>query len=184
MKQSLTKIIFIGLAISFLACKQPNGILEKIKNADEIKIFYVGYEKAITTANYQHLAELYSDRGAIITAHGRTMALSPDSIRLIYTKETMSGSDFRFEKLDVELLGDSSAMVNAVAHRHIKGHADTSRIFYTAVLLKSATGWKIRHEHESPDINTMKNHGYTFRQISSAFTGKYWKNEFRNKLGI
>jgi len=149
MKISLLIIMLSGLIISHLACKQPRGIVEKIHDADDIKIFYAQYGKAIANADYKHVAELYSNRGAIIISQGHMMNLSLDSIRALYLKNPLPESDFRFEDVHVDFLGDSSAMVDAVIHWHQKEQTDTTKLMYTAVLLKTENSWKIRQEHES-----------------------------------
>lgn len=142
-----TMLFGIGLTIFHLACKQPRGIVEKIHDTDDVKIFYAVYEKAIANADYKHVTDLYSERGAIIISQGHMMNLSLDSIKSLYLKNPMPESDFRFNDVHVELLGDSNAMVTAIIHRHLKEQTDTMRMMYTAVLHKSKDGWKIRQEH-------------------------------------
>lgn len=149
------KIILCSLVIfgALQSCKPTTNRDEELNT---IKRFYIDYAKALGSGNYKTVGELYTDSGAIIAAQGQIMTMSLDSIKAMYGINPMPASDFRFDNLHAELLSDKSAMVNAEIFWHMKDQPDTSRILYTAVLLKSSKGWKIRHEHESPDLKTVK----------------------------
>jgi hypothetical protein len=56
---------------------------------------------------------LYTDSGAVITAQEQIMTMSLDSIKAMYGINPMPASNFRFDKLNAELLSDSSAIVNS-----------------------------------------------------------------------
>jgi ketosteroid isomerase-like protein len=142
--------------IIFAALQSCKPATNRNAELDTIKQFYMDYAKALGGGNYKTVGELYTDSGAIIAAQGQIMTMSLDSIKAMYGINPMPASDFRFDNLHAELLSDKSAMVNAEIFWHMKDQPDTSRILYTAVLLKSEKGWKIRHEHESPDLKTVK----------------------------
>ena len=153
----LNTTLILALIITTLqSCKQSIPVTNRNDELDTLKQFYTNYAKALGSGNYKTVGELYADSGAIIAAHGQIMTMSLDSIKAMYGVNPMPASDFRFDNLHTELLSDSSAMVNAEIFWHMKDSPDTSRILYTAVLLKSAKGWKIRHEHESPDLKTFQ----------------------------
>ena len=122
-----------------------------------IKSFYLEYENLIATANYKQVAERYSQQGAILTTYGTTKVLSQEEVRSFYAKIPSPACDFRFDDLQIELLNDTAAMVNAIMHCQLKDQPEVAKLMYTAVLLKTPNGWKIRHEHESPVFETFKN---------------------------
>ena len=156
--KEILKTAFCSLAIlaGLQSCKPTTVTVNRKAELDTVKQFYSDYAKALGSGNYKTVGELYTDSGAIIAAQGQIMYMSLDSIKAMYGVNPMPASDFRFDNLHAELLSDSSAMVNAEISWHMKDRPDTSRILYTAVLQKSNKGWKIRHEHESPDLKTMQ----------------------------
>lgn len=128
-----------------------------INEIDQLKSFYSDYEKAIAKANYKQVGEQYTEHGAILTTYNGTKILSLGALKSFYARIPIPECDFHFDDLQIELLSDNAALVNAIIHCQFKGQADVSKIMYTAVLLKSPHGWKIRHEHESPVFETFKN---------------------------
>lgn len=124
---------------------------------DHLKSFYSDYEQLIANADYKQVAERYTEQGAILTTYGETKNLTLDELRAFYARIPSPACDFHFDDLQIEILSDNTAMVNAIMRFQLKNQEEVAKLMYTAVLLKSNQGWKIRHEHESPVFETFKN---------------------------
>ena len=100
------------------------------------------------------VGELYYDSGVVFSGFGRNTFLPFDTIKLMYQRRPKTMDYFKWEDMKIDPLNENLALVTSFFYEHYIGRPDTSRLSYTGLFIRTPTGWKIKHEHESRKCNS------------------------------
>ncbi|HTH55626.1 MAG TPA: nuclear transport factor 2 family protein [Cyclobacteriaceae bacterium] len=141
-------IPLISILCIVIGCTTKNATFDRQKTKTEIQEFMNNY--AIMLKNQiDKVGGLYYDSGARLTFQGRSRYLVLDSLKASYAKRPKTLEYFKWEDLQVDALAEDAALVTANFYWYSRGTADTAKLSYTGLLVKTRQGWKIKHEHES-----------------------------------
>lgn len=151
----MIRIFLFGFAvITILSCQ--GSLHDYSKQEKEIKAFLDNYARLLQNAKFDSVALLYVDSGFISSGYGQINVQGIDSIKASYSRLPKITNDFRWENTRIKLLSQDAALVTSLFYWHDKDSPDTTKTSYSGVYLKSNTGWKIMHEHESLDLEVLR----------------------------
>jgi hypothetical protein len=150
------KYILIA-SLALLACQQKQDPKVPVLPSDDMKgsvhDFMTEYGNLVATGNYDSIPLLYDTLGAITIGNNRMVFEPMDSLKARYHSFGNAKINFRWDSMDVQILDSTIALVTSLFYWNQPPSKDTAKVFYTGVLVKQRGKWKIKHEHESPDLS-------------------------------
>lgn len=117
----------------------------------EIGAFMDAYFDDLTGGDPDGVVARYEAGRATIGRYGALEALDSAALRTRYAwLETQPPGDLWWLEVDHDVLGrDAVLTTGIIGWVDTPEAADTTLITYTGLLVRTADGWRIRHEHES-----------------------------------
>lgn len=148
----LQKLALIACAFG---CTSKTTTFEKPKIKAEVQKFMDDYAVMLKD-QIDKVGNLYYDSGALMTFQGSSRFRVLDSLKASYARRPKTLEYFKWEDIRVDALAQDAALVTANFYWYSRGAADTAKLSYTGLLIKTQDGWKIKHEHESRQCPSCK----------------------------
>jgi len=147
-------VIIICCLLIVGSCKQ-NADSSYAQEKSEIENFMTHYKQLLQKAKFDSVALLYVDTGFVSLGNGQMLVQNIDSIKALYARMPKIENDFYWAKTRIDVLSKDAALVTSFFYWHDKNGSDTTKECYTGLFVKSGPTWKILHEHESLDVETI-----------------------------
>ena len=151
----MKKLFGLCQVFALTYCYSCSTKTEMFSQTDEIRTFMNRYADLLKQGNGDSVASLLVDTNYVYTVNGDVQTTNSDSIRAMYARLPLRVEEFRWSDVKITILAPNSALVTAYFHARNKNDSVTIKEAYTGVLVKDNKFWKILHEHQSFDVNTL-----------------------------
>lgn len=141
-----TNSIFFLLLLSLVGfqCTPKKEAVSNDTVKQELTQFMDAYANWLRTRDFEKIAAAYYDSGVVLSGHGASDFTPYDSILPMYQKQSTEPLMFTWEDIRIDPLSNDLALITARFNwNNSKGNS------YTGVYIRTNSGWKIKHEHES-----------------------------------
>lgn len=140
-------VLKVLLLVAPIGCSTKPTVSKELTSA-EVRAFMDDIAHRLVN-DMESVGNLYYDSGVVFSGHGNHLFFPIDSVKLMYRERPKTMDYFVWSDVWVEPIGENTALVTSLFHQHLKDEPDTTRFAYTGLLVKTKSGWKIKHEHES-----------------------------------